>query len=121
MAVGVGCRCITNAVPTAVPASVSHDQAPACGGLVQPSPMQSTSKNRVHAVQTGTVSLHPRQVHGRGYGLRRRVAPLAQRGWTAALPILAWAIEHPEGLIVSDTGETARTSQPGYLPRLRGA
>ena len=26
-------------------------------------------------------------------------------------------IEHPEGLFVVDTGDTARTSEPGYLPR----
>jgi hypothetical protein len=32
------------------------------------------------------------------------------------VPILAWVIEHPEGIIVVDTGETARTAEPGYLP-----
>jgi glyoxylase-like metal-dependent hydrolase (beta-lactamase superfamily II) len=36
--------------------------------------------------------------------------------WTDPLPIYAWVIEHPEGLIVVDTGETARTSNPGYFP-----
>jgi N-acyl homoserine lactone hydrolase len=39
------------------------------------------------------------------------------RTWTRWLPIHAWAIEHPEGTIVVDTGETARTSEPGYFPR----
>jgi glyoxylase-like metal-dependent hydrolase (beta-lactamase superfamily II) len=37
--------------------------------------------------------------------------------WTAPLPILAWAIDHPEGLFVVDTGESARAMQPGYFPR----
>ena len=32
------------------------------------------------------------------------------------MPIYAWVIEHPEGVIVIDTGETARTSEPGYFP-----
>jgi N-acyl homoserine lactone hydrolase len=41
----------------------------------------------------------------------------AARRWTEPLPILAWLIEHPEGLIVVDTGETSRVSEPGYLPR----
>ncbi len=42
---------------------------------------------------------------------------LRDREWTEPLPIWAWAIEHPEGLIVVDTGETAKTSEPGYFPR----
>jgi glyoxylase-like metal-dependent hydrolase (beta-lactamase superfamily II) len=29
----------------------------------------------------------------------------------------AWLIEHPEGLILVDTGETARVRVPGYRPR----
>src|SRR5215216_2085332 len=41
----------------------------------------------------------------------------AARRWTEPLPIRAWLIEHPEGLIVVDTGETSRVSEPGYLPR----
>jgi glyoxylase-like metal-dependent hydrolase (beta-lactamase superfamily II) len=32
------------------------------------------------------------------------------------LPIYAFVIEHPEGLIVVDTGETARVAEPGYFP-----
>jgi N-acyl homoserine lactone hydrolase len=72
---------------------------------------------RVHALETGTVRIRPSQVRGRGHGLRRRAAPLLDREWTEPLPILSWAIEHPEGLIVVDTGDTARTAQPGYLPR----
>ena len=38
------------------------------------------------------------------------------REWSDWLPIHAWAIEHPEGVIVVDTGETARTAEPGYFP-----
>ena len=36
--------------------------------------------------------------------------------WTEPLPIYAFAIEHPEGVIVVDTGETAGASKPGYFP-----
>lgn len=42
---------------------------------------------------------------------------LLDRTWTDPLPIYAWAIEHPEGVIVVDTGESCRVSEPGYLPR----
>jgi len=36
--------------------------------------------------------------------------------WTQWLPIYAWLIDHPEGPIVVDTGETAETSDPSYFP-----
>ena len=47
----------------------------------------------------------------------RVLKTLADSEWTEPLPILAWLIEHPEGLIVVDTGETARATAPGYFPR----
>ena len=42
---------------------------------------------------------------------------IRDREWTEPLPIYAFAIEHPEGVIVVDTGESAGASQPGYFPR----
>jgi N-acyl homoserine lactone hydrolase len=47
----------------------------------------------------------------------RQVNILFDREWTEPLPILAWAIETDEGVVVVDTGETARTSEAGYFPR----
>lgn len=72
---------------------------------------------RVHAIQTGTVQIHRRQRSGRGRGLARFARTLLDRRWTEPLPIWAWVVEHPEGLLVVDTGETARTAEPGYFPR----
>jgi N-acyl homoserine lactone hydrolase len=72
---------------------------------------------RVHAIQTGTVAVKPGQPDNGGHRRRRAVRVLAARGWTDRLPILAWLIEHPEGLIVVDTGETARAGEPGHFPR----
>lgn len=37
--------------------------------------------------------------------------------WTPWHPIYAWLIEHQEGLIAVDTGETARVHERGYHPR----
>ena len=71
---------------------------------------------RIHPIQTGTVHIHERQRVG-APGRLRRVKMLTDDEWTEPLPILAWLIEHPEGLIVVDTGETARALEPGYLPR----
>jgi glyoxylase-like metal-dependent hydrolase (beta-lactamase superfamily II) len=71
---------------------------------------------RVHAIQTGTVAVHERQREGKGRGIMRLVNAILDRTWTEPLPIFAWLIEHPEGPIVVDTGETARGSQAGYFP-----
>jgi len=71
----------------------------------------------IHAIQTGTVAVKTRQREGVGTGRRRFVNMLVDREWTAPLPIYAWVIEHPEGTIVVDTGETSRAPEPGYFPR----
>ena len=70
---------------------------------------------RVHAIQTGTVSIKALQRDGGGRRRRNLARVLAAGEWTEPLPILAWLVEHPEGLIVVDTGETARVAEPGYF------
>jgi glyoxylase-like metal-dependent hydrolase (beta-lactamase superfamily II) len=72
---------------------------------------------RIHAIQTGTVAIKQRQRRGEGHGAMRMLNTLRDKSWTEPLPIYAWVIEHPEGAIVVDTGETARTAEPGYFPR----
>jgi N-acyl homoserine lactone hydrolase len=72
---------------------------------------------KIHAIQTGTVRVKVCQTVGRGRGSMRQVNILLDRSWTEALPIYAWAVETPEGVVVVDTGETARTGEPGYFPR----
>jgi N-acyl homoserine lactone hydrolase len=72
---------------------------------------------RVHAISTGTVSVTERQRRGAGPGPLRPLLTMADRNWSEPLPIWAWAIEHPEGVIVVDTGDTARTAEPGWFPR----
>ena len=71
---------------------------------------------KIHAIQTGTVAITTKWRTGAGRGRLRLVNTLLDRKWTEPLPIYAFAIEHPEGVIVVDTGETARTSEPGYFP-----
>ena len=66
-----------------------------------------------HAIETGKVAVRERQRDGAGPGPLRLVNTLVDRSWTESLPILFWLIEHPEGLIAVDTGETARVSEPG--------
>jgi len=70
---------------------------------------------RIHIVQTGTVAIKQVQQAGRPSG-NPILNILLDKNWTEPLPIYAFVIEHPEGLIVVDTGETARVSEPGYFP-----
>ena len=73
---------------------------------------------KIHAIQTGAVEIKKNQFIGKGSGAFRLVNVLFGREWVKPpVPIYAWVIEHEEGVIVVDTGETARTSEPGYFPR----
>jgi len=72
---------------------------------------------KIHAIQTGTVQVKECQRVGRGRGPMRQANILLDRSWTEPLSIYAWAVETNEGIIVVDTGETARTGEPGYFPR----
>ncbi|MEO8612730.1 MAG: N-acyl homoserine lactonase family protein [Chloroflexota bacterium] len=73
---------------------------------------------KIHAISTGSVAIKANQRVGKGKGSGARlVNVLLDPNWTDFLPINVWVIEHPEGLIVVDSGETWRTSQPGYFPR----
>jgi glyoxylase-like metal-dependent hydrolase (beta-lactamase superfamily II) len=70
---------------------------------------------KIHLIQTGNVKIKVSQTRREGNGGIGKI--LFGRTWTDWLPIFAWVIEHAEGMIVIDTGETARTSEPGYFPR----
>src|ERR1044072_222340 len=72
---------------------------------------------KIHAIQTGKVEVKKNQVMGKGPKALRLLNVLFGADWVKPIPIYAWVIEHEEGVIVVDTGETARTSEPGYFPR----
>ena len=73
---------------------------------------------KIHVIQTGTVEIKQNQFIGKGSGAQRLVNVLFGREWMEPpVPIYVWVIEHDEGVIVVDTGETARTSETGYFPR----
>jgi glyoxylase-like metal-dependent hydrolase (beta-lactamase superfamily II) len=68
---------------------------------------------RIHPIRTGMVKVKRAQQERRKGGLLRT---LTDGDWTEWLPIHAWLIEHPEGPILVDTGETARAAGKGYFP-----
>jgi glyoxylase-like metal-dependent hydrolase (beta-lactamase superfamily II) len=59
----------------------------------------------IHAIQTGSVRIKRSQVRGSGHGMRRRLRVLTDPEWTDWIPTYAWLIDHPEGIIVVDTGQ----------------
>ena len=69
---------------------------------------------RIHALQTGSVAIKQVQRSRRPSG-NPLLNILRDPSWTEPLPIFAFVIEHAEGLIVVDTGETARIAEPGYF------
>jgi glyoxylase-like metal-dependent hydrolase (beta-lactamase superfamily II) len=69
---------------------------------------------KVHPIRTGAVRIKTAQKNRQLGGLLR---VLTDSSWTVWLPILSWIVEHPEGYILIDTGETSNTRSPGYFPR----
>ena len=62
---------------------------------------------KIHALSTGTVRIKRTMRYGRGPGPLRQVNTFLGREFTESLPIHVWVIEHPQGVIVVDTGELA--------------
>jgi N-acyl homoserine lactone hydrolase len=60
----------------------------------------------IHPLTTGQVRIHEDMARGRGTGLARRARILRKGPMGEELPIHAWLIEHPEGRILIDAGET---------------
>ena len=69
---------------------------------------------RIHAIETGRVRIKQAQIEGRGHGTWRQLQPILSSEWADWSPVYAWAIEHPEGVIVVDTGAAAHLKS---LPR----
>ncbi len=72
---------------------------------------------KIERIQTGKVRIKENQI-SRAKGI---IPPMAKvlfsKKWADWVPIYAWVIEHEEGIIVVDTGETYKTSVKGYLPK----
>lgn len=72
---------------------------------------------KIHALSTGYVEVRVPQMESRGKGLSRLTNMLFVDEWSGWLPIHVWVIEHDEGIILVDTGETARVHNRDYQPR----
>ncbi len=79
----------------------------------------------IHVIETGRVKITENWRTGRGDGIKRLVNTLFDSEFTAWLPIYVWVIEHPEGLIVIDTGIPADANKriwfPPFMPLVQRA
>ena len=73
---------------------------------------------RIHAISTGTVAVTRAFRQEKGGALLRKVNVLLDGQFTEFMPVWVWVIEHPEGVIVVDTGETAQVLEPTYFDRV---
>ena len=71
---------------------------------------------KIHALLCGTIRVKHRHraAPGTFSAARRFLDILRDDQWTDPVPIWAWAIEHPEGLLVVDTGEIAPACEAGF-------
>ena len=58
---------------------------------------------KIHVIKTGLVRVKTAQPKRKLGGLLRVLTDDKWAGW---LPIYTWVIDHPEGIIVVDTGST---------------
>jgi glyoxylase-like metal-dependent hydrolase (beta-lactamase superfamily II) len=79
-----------------------------------PAAHTTTSGIRIHNIQTGWVAVKTAHRQYSGIDGVRFPALLLDPYWTEWMPIHTWVIEHPEGVIIVDTGETAQVNDPAY-------
>lgn len=74
----------------------------------------------VSILQTGSIRIRPSQLTqsaAKPVILRRLKMLFGDRAWTEPLPINAYLVDHPDGPILIDTGESPHAIEKGWLPR----
>lgn len=73
---------------------------------------------KVHGLCTGSVAVKTNFKKKNGFGELAKLNILLDKNYTNYLPIWVWVIEHPDGLIVIDTGENTQvTDLDKYLAK----
>ncbi|KAK1712057.1 beta-lactamase-like protein [Colletotrichum lupini] len=72
----------------------------------------------IKILQTGSLRSRPSHRHqpANKAVLLRRLSVLLDTSWTDPLPINTYLIDHPEGAILFDSGESPHSMEPGYFP-----
>ncbi|GAB3641612.1 N-acyl homoserine lactonase QqlR [Spirosoma arcticum] len=72
---------------------------------------------KIHAISTGSVAVTQSFRRAKGGELFRKANILLDSHFTEFMPIWVWVIEHPEGVLVIDTGETSDVLKPDYFDK----
>jgi len=70
---------------------------------------------KIHAIQTGFVAVKRSHRTNKTAHFLTPLKISLDKHFTEFMPIWAWVIEHPEGVIVIDTGENAAVMNPDYF------
>ena len=81
----------------------------------EPHSFQTEAGTNIHVIQTGWVAVKERFRELRSPSALRVASIVTDRKWTEWMPIQFFVIEHPEGIVVFDTGETAEAHNPDYF------
>ncbi len=74
---------------------------------------------RIHALNTGYIHVKHNYYDAKGSNRLMRLSSVLLDSRFMPIPVYTWVIEHPEGLIVVDTGLTAQMTRPDYFPAIQ--
>lgn len=74
----------------------------------------NAQKIKVHAIQTGLISVKENFLNQKGAGFLSKLNIVLGNAYADFMPIWVWVIEHPEGIIVIDTGDIKESSQADF-------
>ena len=82
----------------------------------QTTTVKCNGKNvKIHAIQTGSVAVKKSHLTNHTAHFLTPIKISLDKHFTEFMPIWVWVIEHPEGIIVIDTGENADVMNPDYF------
>src|SRR5450432_2647979 len=70
---------------------------------------------KIHLISTGAVAVKTKFRQNKYSGIRALISFLFDKNFTEWLPIYVMIVEHPEGIIIIDSGEIAEVSNKNYF------
>jgi N-acyl homoserine lactone hydrolase len=85
------------------------------GNEIQTAVFFSNGKEvKVHAIQTGLISVKKNFLTQKGQGFLSKLNIVLGDAYADFMPIWVWVIEHPEGIIVIDTGDIEESTHMDF-------